>query len=132
MVTKLYYFKTKEQLLKWCRERGYSRKACEDAWTGPGYYYARSKKHISKHIPHLDLRRGHKQGKGPWRHIHDIERVITKLNKHVRKAVKKRAETITRRTKKIKPKKAEKLVLARTIKRTKKLPRSVREIVAYL
>ncbi len=133
MVTKLYYFRTKKALLKWCRERGYSKRACEEAWTGPGYYYARSKKRISKHVPHLDLRRGHREGKGPWRHIHDLERTIAKLNKHVRGEVRKRAEKITRKTrKKVKPSKAEKLVLARTIKRTKKLLRPVREIAAYL
>ena len=132
MVTKLYYFKTKQQLLKWCKERGYSKRACEEAWTGPGYYYARSKKHISKHVPHLDMRRGHKVGKGPYRHIHDIEKVIRKLNKHVREGIRKRAKTITRKARKIKPRKAEKLVLARTIRKTKKLPRPVKEIAAYL
>ncbi len=32
MSTKLYYFRTKRKLLKWCRERGYSLRACEEAW----------------------------------------------------------------------------------------------------
>ena len=133
MPTKLYYFKTKQQLLKWCRERKYSKRACEEAWTGPGYYYARSRKHISKHVEHLDKRRGGKVGKGPWRHIHDIGKIIRKLNKHVKTNVQKRAKAIVRKTrKKVGPRKATKLVLARTVKKAKKLPKEVRRIAEYL
>ena len=130
MPTKLYYFKTRKQLLKWCRQRGYSIKACEEAWSGPGYYYARSRSHISKHVEHLDKRRGGKVGKGEWRHIHDLERVIRRLNKRVRKSVEKRTRILEK--KRIQRRKAEKIVLAKTIRRARKLPKTVMEIAAYL
>ncbi len=133
MPTKLYYFRTKKQLLKWCRERGYSKRACEEAWTGPGYYYARSRKHISKHVPHLDKRRGGKIGRGPWRHVNDLERVIKRLNKHVKRSVEKRVKKIVKKTRrKVGPRKAAKLVLAKTVKKARKQPKQVLEIASYL
>ncbi|BBC20956.1 putative Glutamyl-tRNAGlu reductase [Aeropyrum globular virus 1] len=97
MVTKLYFFKTKKQLLKWCEERGYSKRACEKAWTGPGHYYARSRSHISKHTPHLDRRRGKKVGRGPWRHTHDVIKVVRRLKREVSKASKSQAKKVTKK-----------------------------------
>ncbi len=127
MPTKLYYFKTKKELLRWCRERGYSLDACRDAWTGPGYYYARSRTHISKHVEHLDKRRGKKIGRGSWRHLHDsFERLV----RHTRKVAGKRVKRLVKRG--VKPRRAEKIVLARTIKRSRKLPREVHRIAGYL
>jgi len=98
--TKLYYFSTKKDLLKWCRERGYDLKACEDAWVGPGYYYARSRKHISVHIPALDKRRRKKIGKGPWRHLHDIEEAVSRLAKATRNGVRARAKKLVAKAEK--------------------------------
>ena len=90
MVTKLYYFKSLKQLLSWAKSRGYSLKAARAAWTGPGYYYARSKSHISKHDVHLDKRRGKLEGKGEWRHIHDLaEKLAKEITKAALKAEKK-------------------------------------------
>ncbi|MCE4603301.1 MAG: hypothetical protein F7B18_08980 [Desulfurococcales archaeon] len=96
MVTKLYYFKSKRQLLEWCRDRGYSLKACERAWTGPGYYYARGRAHISKHVPHLDKRRGGKLGGGPWRHTHDLEKAVSRLRDGVKRASVRAARQVAR------------------------------------
>ncbi len=97
MVTKLYYFRTKRSLLKWCKDRGYSSKACEKAWTGPGYYYARSRSHISKHTPHLDKRRKGRQGRGPWRHTHDLEKAVRRLDDGVKRASAKASIRLARK-----------------------------------
>ncbi len=139
MPTKLYYFKTLKQLLKWCRERGYSKKACREAWTGPGYYYARSRKHISKHVPHLDRRRGGKIGSGPWRHVHDFEKAVRRLRKYVKnrvdKTVKRVARKLSRKVGRRKAVKAAKtLVLTQIPRRARKarVTREVREIADYL
>ena len=111
MVTRLYYFKTKKSLLRWCRDRGYSLRACEKAWTGPGYYYARGKAHISKHVPHLDRRRGKKIGRGPWRHVHDA---VGRIVRSLKKRADREAEKLARRT-------------LRRIARKKKPPKRLRE-----
>ncbi|BAF34750.1 hypothetical protein APE_0730a [Aeropyrum pernix ovoid virus 1] len=98
MVTKLYKFNTKKQLLKWCEERGYSRRACEKAWTGPGYYYARSRNHISKHTPHLDKRRGKRVGRGAWRHTHDLAKTVRRLKNGVKQGAVKGAARLARKS----------------------------------
>lgn len=125
MVTKLYLFKTKSQLLRWCKERGYSKKACEKAWTGPGYYYARGKAHISKHVPHLDRRRGGRIGRGPWRHTHDLRKAISRLRNGIKKASVKAAGRVARRikgTRRLRQKLA-KAIAARTVSRLVKAAR---------
>jgi len=115
MPTKLYYFRTKRKLLKWYRERGYSLRACEEAWSGPGYYYARSRKHISKHVPHLDRRRGGKIGRGPWRHLHDLTRTIVRLNKAARKLLAHKAKKIAKGYREKKKKKPPKKLLVKYV-----------------
>ncbi|MEB2836104.1 MAG: hypothetical protein GSR80_000120 [Desulfurococcales archaeon] len=122
MVTKLYYFKSKRQLLKWCRERNYSLKACEEAWSGSGYYYARGRSHISKHVPHLDKRRGGRVGGGPWRHTHDL---ASRLKRSVEKASARAAGSLARRAglpRRAKEKLA-RAIAARTLSRTVKAAR---------
>ncbi|MCE4608828.1 MAG: hypothetical protein F7C36_00390 [Desulfurococcales archaeon] len=126
MVTKLYYFKTKKTFLKWCKARNYSIRACQKAWTGPGYYYARGRNHISKHVKHLDLRRGGREGKGPWRHTHDLEKAIQKLKRAIRSASLRLANRTARKTvprKKI----AKKLADIYTIKTAKKTVKAARQ-----
>ena len=127
--TKLYRFRYKRDFMKWCRERGYDLEACDEAWTGPGYYYARSRTHISKHVPHLDKRRGGRIGRGSWRHLHDV---FTRLYRVTRKAARERVERLVRK-RGVKPKKlAEKIVYAKAIGRSRRLPREVHSIARYL
>ncbi len=143
MVTKLYYFASKQAYLKWCKERKYKRSACEKAWTGPGYYYARSKSYISKHVKHLDLRRGKREGKGPWRHTHDLERLVRKVKAGLERYVRERARKIAEKKAAKAPKKLQaklaKTVEARTAARAAKAAsrkwtrsKAVRELADYL
>jgi len=139
MVTKLYFFANKRAYMKWCRERGYDMRACEAAWTGPGWYYARKKDHISKHVVHLDVRRGRKEGKGPWRHTHDIEQLIRRVKRATRKTL---AELVARQAPKRAPervkrklaKAVEARALARAARRARTWTRNkaVRDLAKYL
>ncbi|MEM4847278.1 MAG: hypothetical protein QW794_05940 [Thermosphaera sp.] len=137
MPSKLYYFRTKRALLKWCRERGYSIRACEEAWRGKGYYYARSRNKISKHDPVLDKKRGGKIGRGPWRHTTDkaIRKTVLRLVKTVTKTVKnhskKLAARLSEKTKrKITPQKVLKAMKLHAIKRIRRttIPKSVKQL----
>ena len=131
MVTKLYYFRTKRGLLKWCRDRGYSLRACEDAWTGPGYYYARSRRHISKHTPHLDRRRGKKIGRGPRRHIHDLAEAVSRLRSSAKRLARRRVVRTKTEARRALPK-AGKAIAARTLRRVAEARRRVPEAVKRL
>ncbi len=126
MVTKLYLFRTKRSLLRWCRERGYSLRACERAWTGPGYYYARSRTHISKHTPHLDKRRGRRVGRGPWRHTHDLAKAVSRLRDGVRRASVKAAGSVARKAR-LPPKAKAKLARAIAAKTASRAVKAARQ-----
>lgn len=143
MVTKLRYFRTLSDLIKWAKENGYSVRACREAWTGPGHYYARGKNHISKHVPHLDKRRGGLIGRGPWRHVNDYYVVVRKLKREVKKTVKKVVrKTLAKKTiKKVVRKHPEKKVeVARAVvvkavqraRKVKQLSPRVKQIADYL
>jgi len=140
MVTKLYYFASKKAFISWCKKRKYDMKACEAAWTGPGYYYARRKDYISKHVEHLDLRRGGKEGRGPWRHTHDIEKAVRSikhmLSRHAREKAAKRLEKrkLPRRLRKKIVEATEARIAARAARKAKAWTRSkaVQELADYL
>jgi len=138
VVTKLRYFRTLRQLVRWCKERGYSVGACKDAWSGPGYYYARSKKHISKHVKHLDVRRGGAVGRGPWRHTHDIAKVVRKLRKRVRREARAKVRKASKGLARKLPKKearevAAKEVIVAAVSRSRRgLSPSVKAIASYI
>jgi hypothetical protein len=147
MPTKLYYFRTKREFLKWARSLGIPKAKASKQWKGKGHYYHRGKGYLCKYSPGLDMKRkskykskGAKTGRGPWRHTHDISKIIIKIRKHVKAVAKKKAKKVEQRLRKrgLKPKearkKAAKIVVTKSVKKARSLARSkeVQRIADYL
>jgi len=51
MVSKLHYFRSFNDFLRWVRSMGYTKREAEKYWRGTGYYYHRGKGYFCKYDP---------------------------------------------------------------------------------